>query len=365
MPGKRSCEECSEELQRNSQLKSQVKQKEDVECGDSHRKHHKVLSDLDEFDDWKREQAFKSKSDTAASESKLGDTTSSSASPIDEDPTFNPITESKKKEEFRNYKNSQRQTRVEKFYTMQHSLQTYELVKQMEAKYTPLNHFEMGVWEALEYLDKVVDDSDPDTNLTQIQHALQTAEACRRKHPGPEYDWFHLTGLIHDLGKIIAVNDSALGLPGEPQWLVVGDTFPLGCPFSDKNVLWESFQQNPDYANPRFNTGLGIYKPQCGLSNVTMSWGHDEYLYRVIVGNGIKLPLPALYMLRFHSFYPWHKENAYQELLDDQDREMLKYVKDFNECDLYSKADVPPNLSRLVPYYKSLIDKYCPGKLKW
>jgi len=39
---------------------------------------------------------------------------------------------------------------------------------------------EMGVWEALEYLSKLVDASDPDTDLSQLQHALQTAESIRK-----------------------------------------------------------------------------------------------------------------------------------------------------------------------------------------
>ena len=28
------------------------------------------------------------------------------------------------------------------------------------------------------------------------------------------------------------------------------------------------------------STDLGIYTEGCGLRKVTMSWGHDEYLYR-------------------------------------------------------------------------------------
>ena len=31
----------------------------------------------------------------------------------------------------------------------------------------------------------------------------------------------------------------------------------------------------------RYNTKLGIYKEGCGIENVIMSWGHDEYLYHV------------------------------------------------------------------------------------
>jgi inositol oxygenase len=37
----------------------------------------------------------------------------------------------------------------------------------------------MGIWEALDYLNTLVDDSDPDKNLSQIQHNLQVAEAIR------------------------------------------------------------------------------------------------------------------------------------------------------------------------------------------
>ena len=94
----------------------------------------------------------------------------------------------------------------------------------------------MGIWEAMEFLNTLVDDSDPDTDLTQIEHLMQTAEAIRADgHPR----WFILTGLIHDLGKILC-------LFGEPQWAVVGDTFPVGCRYSDKIVFPEFFADNPD-----------------------------------------------------------------------------------------------------------------------
>ena len=65
--------------------------------------------------------------------------------------------------------------------------------------------FPRGIWEVLEYLDTFVDDSDPDTDNSQMQHALQTAESIRRMYPEPEQDWFALVGLIHDIGKILAI----------------------------------------------------------------------------------------------------------------------------------------------------------------
>ena len=53
------------------------------------------------------------------------------------------------------------------------------------------------------------------------------------------------------------------------------------------------------------------------------------------------------------------------ELTDEQDRDMLQFVKEFNECDLYSKSETVPQVEQLAPYYKKLIDKYLPGKLRW
>ena len=59
----------------------------------------------------------------------------------------------------------------------------------------------MTVWEAIEFLNELIDDSDPDIELPQIEHILQTAEAIRKDgHPR-----FILTGLIHDLGKILCL----------------------------------------------------------------------------------------------------------------------------------------------------------------
>ena len=39
----------------------------------------------------------------------------------------------------------------------------------------------------------------------------------------------------------------------EPQWAVVGDTFPVGCQFQKSIVFRESsFDKNPDLDNPEF-----------------------------------------------------------------------------------------------------------------
>lgn len=205
----------------------------------------------------------------------------------------------------------------------------------------------LGVWQACEKLDELVDDSDPDMELTQIEHLLQTAESIRRD--GRE-EWFILTGLVHDLGKLLC-------LFGEPQWAVVGDTFPLGCQFSDKIVHSEFFKANPDPNVSRFQSPLGIYEKGVGLSKVVMSWGHDEYMYQVCKAH---LPDEALYMIRYHSFYAAHQDREYGDLMDDQDRAMFPWVREFQSYDLYSKADVQPDVEALKPYYVDLISRYFP-----
>lgn len=259
--------------------------------------------------------------------------------------------EGKTKEAYRDYRAEARPS-VKEFYRLNHTHQTYDFVKQKRAEYLPKKKRRMGIWEAMEYLNTLVDDSDPDTDLSQIEHLMQTAEAIRKDgHPR----WFILTGLIHDLGKILC-------LFGEPQWAVVGDTFPVGCAYSEKIVFSEFFESNPDQANSKYQTRCGIYQPNCGLDKVHLSWGHDEYLYHVVKDY---LPEPALYMIRYHSFYPWHKEDEYQWLTNEHDRDMLTWVRAFNPYDLYSKTVVRPDVSGLTPYYQELIAEFFPAQIDW
>jgi inositol oxygenase len=72
----------------------------------------------------------------------------------------------------------------------------------------------MSVWEAMELLETLVDDSDPDTSVGQIEHLLQTAEAIRRDG---KPDWMQVVGLVHDLGKILVCMGVCDG-----QWDCVG-----------------------------------------------------------------------------------------------------------------------------------------------
>jgi inositol oxygenase len=257
----------------------------------------------------------------------------------------------KKKEEFRNYEADARPT-VREFYRLNHRYQTYDFVQEKKRDFLALKRRKMSVWEAAEYLNTLIDDSDPDTDMTQLEHLLQTAEQIR-KDGQPR--WFILAGLIHDLGKILC-------LYGEPQWAVVGDTFPLGCAFSDKVVFPKFFADNPDSEIPKYQSRLGVYEEGCGLDKVNLSWGHDEYIYNVVKD---RMPDEALYMLRYHSFYAAHRENDYTYLMNDKDKAMFQWVRAFNPYDLYTKSHQKPDVEKLRPFYDDLINEYLPGQLRW
>ena len=258
------------------------------------------LSSLDEWEDFLKQRYPETPSGTAKA---------ASAKPsVGTDPN-------KKPEEFRDHSAEARAT-VKEFYRLNHTYQTRDFVLAKQREFTHREKTRMGIWEAMEYLNTLIDDSDPDTDVPQIEHLLQTAESCRRDG---QPRWFILTGLVHDLGKILC-------LWGEPQWAVVGDTFPVGCAYSPKIVFPEYFASNPDSNVPEYQTKLGIYEENCGLDKVDISWGHDEYMYHVAKDY---LPEEARYMIRYHSFYPAHKEGEYEYLMSDRDKTMFKWVREF------------------------------------
>ena len=242
--------------------------------------------------------------------------------------------------------------RVRAFYLENHEKQTVELVRAKREAFLPPRRTRMSVWEAIEALEEIVDQSDPDIELSQLDHALQTAEALRADDAPP---WLVLAGFVHDLGKVLC-------LFGEPQWAVVGDTFPVGCRFDERIVHHGLFAGNPDPGDPRYATPTGIYTEGCGLDRVLMSWGHDEYLYHVLRDH---LPEPALAIVRYHSFYAWHREGAYRFLMDAADAERLAWVQRFNPYDLYSKTDRRPDWPTLRPYYERLVSDHLPPILDW
>ena len=121
---------------------------------------------------------------------------------------------------------------------------------------------------------------------------------------------------------------------------------------------------NEDNNNPK-----NKYTSGCGLSNCSVSFGHDEYMYRLLIANTHKMPKEAEYIVRYHSLYTWHSSTEYDYLEDEEDKKMKKIVKEFNNFDLYTKDDTLPIKwnNELIKYYSELVKKYISSQLqiKW
>ncbi|KAH7572197.1 hypothetical protein JRO89_XS04G0218700 [Xanthoceras sorbifolium] len=186
---------------------------------------------------------------------------------------------------FRDYeKESMRKAIVEEFYKKNHIYQTYEFAKKKKEHYGKLDKAVMSIWECCELLNEYVDESDPDLDDPQIKHLLQTAEAIRRDYP--DQDWLHLTALIHG-------------------WLVL-----LMNP-----LCITSFSRTLKTRDTR-----GIYTVNCGLDNVTMSWGMwpraTTQLFHQQQYSSLSGSIPFMGTM--------HRSGAYTYLMNDEDKEMLK-----------------------------------------
>jgi len=264
----------------------------------------------------------------------------------------------KAKEAFRDYKNGDEAILAvvkDNYYKMR-TRQTVEYAQRMRREYLKFNR-PMNVWDAMMELTAFVDLSDPDITLPNVVHLIQSAEAMREQG---RPDWMQLTGLIHDLGKVMFLwGKDEDGTSLKEQWGLVGDIFILGCKLPDTCIYPEFNAENPDMADPRYNTELGMYQANCGLDNCLTAWGHDEYLYQVLKNHpDNKLPEEAMVMIRYHSFYPWHTGNSYEALLSPKDAQYKEWIKDFNQYDLYTKCTKTFDMEEIKAYYMPLIEKY-------
>ena len=75
------------------------------------------------------------------------------------------------------------------------------------AAFSQLDKGRWTIWEALDRLGTLREYeaallAEPGSDMPLLEHAFQTAEACRAAFPAS--DWLHLCGLIHGLGKVLA-----------------------------------------------------------------------------------------------------------------------------------------------------------------
>jgi len=248
-------------------------------------------------------------------------------------------------------------TREYFLYKNMHENQSLAYATYKRESYKKLNKTKMSIKKVLSLMDNFIDPSDPDLNVPNSIHAYQTAERIRALEPANKE--LQVIGLIHDLGKI-------LFWFGEPSWAVVGDTYVLGCEFPPSIVYYETLKSSPD-ANKYSN--LGIYEENCGMNTLTLSFGHDEYLYCVLKGNQGKHRISEKYIdvIRFHSLYPWHTGGAYKQFMnkDGSDHNLLKDVLNFNKYDLYSKEDSESITDDTKEYYNKLLDEFFFDDLNW
>ena len=270
----------------------------------------------------------------------------------------------KPKTEFRNYDQGDITAAVREHYRKMRLYQTVDYVERMQKKYLRFDK-PRPLWDAMLKLNALIDVSDPDLNLPNVQHLAQSAEAMRADG---RPDWMQLVGLIHDLGKAMYLwGSDEDGTSQAEQWGLVGDVFVVGARLPETAVYPEFNALNPDMTDPRYNTELGRYEPGCGLDALTLAWGHDEYLYQVLKNHPTNtIPEAGMVMIRYHSFYPWHTGGSYAKLLGPRDEQYREWIKDFNQYDLYTKSPKIYDLDELKEYYLPIAEKYLgSGPIYW
>nr|XP_045219274.1 inositol oxygenase isoform X4 [Macaca fascicularis] len=89
----------------------------------------------------------------------------------------------KDKASFRNYTSGPLLDRVFTTYKLMHTHQTVDFVRGKHAQFGGFSYKKMTVMEAVDLLDGLVDESDPDVDFPNSFHAFQTAEGIRKAHP--------------------------------------------------------------------------------------------------------------------------------------------------------------------------------------
>ena len=150
-------------------------------------------------------------------------------------------------------------------------------------------------------------------------------------------------GLLHDMGKIMFLwgceEDGQVGKADGAQWALGGDTWVVGCALPTEGIVFPHFSElNPDMKDSRYNTKLGMYEEGCGFKNLKFAYGHDEYMYQMLVHNKSTLPNEALQMVRLHSCYPWHTGKNYRFFMNEEDKKIEEWIIKFNSFDLYTKV---------------------------
>ena len=160
----------------------------------------------------------------------------------------------KGKDDYRNYDNPGRDS-VREFYRLNHRHQTYAFVLEKKRKYLALEQREMTVLEAMDFLNTLVDDSDPDTDLSQKEHLLIIC---------PSYEGVDDRVCEVLVDDELSIGDYVLTNGGLPAMIIIDAITRLlpGALGDDESARDESFSHGlleyPHYTRPAEFRGMKV-----------------------------------------------------------------------------------------------------------
>jgi len=197
-----------------------------------------------------------------------------------------------------------------------HLEQTTEMIAALDRKYETPVLGRVRVWSLIERLAQCIDPSDSTLYcVSQLVHAFQVVDGMERD--GIQDKDLLITGLIHDLGKILLLTGEA-----------------------PENVVC-------------INTPVGHYEEGVGLANCVFQWNHDRFIYSRFKD---VVPDHIAWLLRYHSIYV----PACERLMDEQDRMYTqRYLRVFEKHDKGTKSiyHLPKNGTEK---YRALIEDTFP-----
>jgi len=197
-----------------------------------------------------------------------------------------------------------------------HFKQTTDTITALQKKYERPVFGKVRLWRLMELLAQCIDSSDPTLYcVSQLVHVLQVVDGMERD--GIQDTDLMLTGLIHDLGKILLLTGEA-----------------------PENVVC-------------LNAPIGDYEKGVGLDNCIFQWNHDQFLYSRLKD---AVPDHVAWLLRYHSIYI--PECEY--LMNQRDRIYTeRYLHVFQKYDKRTKSvyHLPRNG---IEKYRGLIEERFP-----
>jgi len=202
-----------------------------------------------------------------------------------------------------------------------HLEQTQETVAALDKQYEQPAFGRRRVWDLIELLAQCVDPTDAALYcVSQFVHTLQVLEGMERD--GIQDSDLLITGLIHDLGKLLLLTGEA-----------------------PENVVC-------------FNTPIGNYEKGVGLANCVFQWNHDQFIYSRFKD---VVPDHIAWLLRYHSIYVPECEH----LMDERDRLYAqRYLSVFAKYDKGTKSlyHLPKNG---IEKYRTLIEDTFPKAIRF